>query len=272
MNSLERANQNSNYGTYLSRMENSYFKSSKSFLTTLCKGKKVLDVGCASGTLLKPLVQLGFDVMGIDLNEDAVYICKESGYNVIKCNLYDLKDTFDTIIFSSVLHEFSSYTEEDRYTDLPIIAALECAYTQLNKGGQLLIRDGIKGPNKIISVLAKSEKIVEDFKKYLNDAPMYDDTDVSISDTIITAPAYVIKEFAYTYTWGKESYSREVNEQYGILTVEEWKNIVRHANFTIDNVIVSSDNYIDYVSKFFVPNSNAVQLFEQSTIIINATK
>lgn len=272
MNKLEKVNQNSNYNTYLSRMENSYFKSSKSLLPLFCRGKKVLDVGCASGTLLKPLVESGFDAVGIDLNKSAIDICKKLGYKAKKCNLYDLKEKFDTIIFSSVLHEFSSYDETNRYTDIPIRTALESAYNHLKKGGQILIRDGIKASDKIISVQVTSNEVIDDFKKYVEDAPMYRNTEVSMSNNTIIAPQSVIKEFAYTYTWGKESYSREVNEQYGILTIEDWANIVNKANFRINNVIISGDDYIDYISKFFVPNNDVKKLFEQSTIIINATK
>ena len=274
MNKLEEVNKNSNYDIYLTRMENSYFKSSKNFLPLLCKGKRVLDVGCASGTLLKPLKDMGFDAVGIDLNQTAVDKCHDLGLDVENINLYELKDSFDTIIFSSVLHEFSSYdrTDKYRYTKLPILTALMSAYKHLNSNGQILIRDGIKASDEVITVNATSYEVIKDFKQYVKDAPMYKDTTFLISGTSITAQASLIKEFAYTYTWGKASYSREVNEQYGILTVEDWLQIIRIAKFKINNVIISSDDYIKYVSKFFIPNDKLTEVFEQSTIIINAEK
>ena len=275
MNSLEKVNQNSNYDTYLNRMDGSYLKSSKCLIPLFCKGKEVLDVGCASGTLIKPLMEHGFSVTGIDLNQSAVDICKAEGYNVINSSLRDLKGTFDTIVFSSVLHEFSSYNEDEkyRYTLIPIIMALADAYHHLNSHGRIIIRDGIKETDARMGVKTTSPEVTEAFKKYLNDAPMYKGTKALIAGQSIIAPRSVIKEFAYTYTWGKESYSREVNEQYGILTVEEWKQVVKTVPFyTITNFMTSADDYIKYVSKFFVLDKRLVQMFEQSTILISAER
>ena len=277
MNKLEEIAQNSNYDTYLQRMTNSFQSSSKKFLPLLCKGGKVLDVGCGSGVLLKEFTQMGFDVKGIDLNQNAIDVCKKENLNAEKIDLSDIKEKYDSIIFSSVLHEISSYDETNKFTTSPIIAALFAARNILNDNGQILIRDGLCGSSQKIKLIAKNESIVEDFKQYIKDAPMFDekvlfDNRIFISGLKIYASEDILKEFLYTYTWGKESYSREVQERYGILTEKNWIQLCNMLNLKINNIITSEDDYIKYVSRFFEPNKDLIQTFEKSTIIINAQK
>ena len=277
MNKLEEIAQNSNYDTYLQRMTNSFQSSSKKFLPLLCKGGKVLDVGCGSGVLLKEFTQMGFDVKGIDLNQNAIDVCKKENLNAEKIDLSDIKEKYDSIIFSSVLHEISSYDETNKFTTSPIIAALFAARNILNDNGQILIRDGLCGSSQKIKLIAKNESIVEDFKQYIKDAPMFNEkvlfnTHIFISGLKIYAPEDILKEFLYTYTWGKESYSREVQERYGILTEKNWIQLCNMLNLKINNIITSEDDYIKYVSRFFEPNKDLIQTFEKSTIIINAQK
>ena len=93
-----------------------------------------------------------------------------------------------------------------------------------------------------------------------------------ISGNNIISTAEVCKEFLYTYTWGKESYNREVNEQYGILKPSEWLYYTKSCGFNIKTYMINSDNYAYYLSKYFETNTYLVDLLSESTILIVASK
>ena len=64
------------------------------------------------------------------------------------------------MIFSSVLHEISSYAEEDRFSTGHIKNALRKTRDLLKDGGYVLIRDGLKSPREdLVSVELMSEKV-----------------------------------------------------------------------------------------------------------------
>tara|TARA_Y100000310_G_scaffold345778_2_gene469740 strand:- start:1564 stop:2079 length:516 start_codon:yes stop_codon:yes gene_type:complete len=62
---------------------------------------KVLDLGCGSGILSKGALEETKDVLGVDINEEAVDYCKNQGINAIKSDLFEnVKNKFDLIIFN----------------------------------------------------------------------------------------------------------------------------------------------------------------------------
>ena len=259
---------NANYKMYMERMDTSYTKTTKGLIPMFAKGK-TLDVGCGSGVLLRQLK----DAKGIDLNPKAVGICKEQNLNAECISLHDVEGTYDTIIFSSVLHEFSSYDDHQRYTEWPILEALKDANRKLNEDGQIIIRDGIKGKKLYATLTAKNAKVVEDFKKYVIDAPMWDnDTFVVYDDLKITAPIYLLKEFMFTYTWGPDSYPREVQEQYGILRPGKWLDLVSKAGFKVTCLKIKEEEYADYLSEHFESDDTLEYIFKDSTIFLVAKK
>lgn len=260
---------NSNYKLYLERMDASAAVSSKGLIPTYATGR-ILDVGCGSGVLLRQLE----NAKGIDLNPKAVEECKKQGLDADCISLFDLDEKFDTIIFSSVLHEFSSYADENRYTSIPIENALKQAYKNLNKGGQIIIRDGIEGKRICATLTAKNEEVVEAFKKYLKDAPMWDEanTFVVYDGLQIVAPIKVLKEFMFTYTWGPDSYPREVNEKFGILNEYRWRETVTKAGFDVTYVKTFAEEYADYLSVHFERDTTLEFIFNDSTILLIATK
>lgn len=261
-----------NYDVYLQRMDLSAERSSKGLIPRLAIGR-TLDIRCGSGVLLRNLE----NAKGIDLNPKAVEECRGQGLDVECISLADLDERFDTVIFSSVLHEFSSYADHGRFTEGPILEALSQAYDKLNPGGRLIIRDGIEGSAKRVIVTALNFDVSSAFVKYMEENPVYHDP-YSILPAFgqpheyIDAPERVLKEFMFTYTWGKESYPREVNEKYGILTVNKWRSVVERSGFKIEALNTYPEEYKKYLSKDFLAADTLDAMFQESVILIVATK
>lgn len=144
MNLVNELVNKSNYKQYLERMTESVQVSSKGLIPLYASGK-TLDVGCGSGVLLDMLDRNNVKADGIDINEEAVKTCVSKGLNAKCMTLSDVNEKYDTIIFSSVLHEFSSYDDNDRFNTVPIEKALINAKKVLNENGKVIIRDGLKG-------------------------------------------------------------------------------------------------------------------------------
>ena len=132
MNRLEEltADNQNNYNLYLERMYKSLFHSTKGLIPLYAqKYHNILDVGCADGSLTKIIQNIALDaeVLGIDINGEAVQKAKENGVNALQLSLAEmpkLGKKFDCIIFSSVLHEFSSYDIESPFNYPTITKAL----------------------------------------------------------------------------------------------------------------------------------------------------
>ena len=146
-------------------------------------------------------------------------------------------ETVDTVIFSSIIHEIFSYTEtaEGRFNIDVVKQALKNAYDSLRPGGRIIIRDGIRvsedKAGDIIKVRFKEKSGLEFFKNFMRDFEGLKDIDdkrISIDekDMAVSACADYIREFLYTYTWGQESYSHEVNEQFGYFTIDAYKEFL----------------------------------------------
>ena len=80
------------------------------------------------------------------------------------------------------------------------------------------------------------------------------------------------KEFLYTYTWGENSWNREVIERFGILTLEEWRDVVRRNGFDIKNLMLSAEEYKKYLAPKIEMTSAIERLLEETTMLLIAEK
>lgn len=253
-----------NYELYLKRMTESMKQSTKGLVPFFARFSKcVLDVGCGSGVMLQALLDNGIEkVIGIDINREAIKKLRKLNNKRIElyatgfedCERLDIHP--DAIIFSSVLHEISSYAKTDQqYTLDPIKDALSKAYNLLDKGGQIIIRDCLMVPyeernKKIIIKFTNPEdanwlyRFKEEFKGF---KPFDIDMNIQRINRGYKISYAFLKEFLYTYTWGPESWNREINERVGIIDSNTWQELVKEAGFELETFLLTQEDYQKYL-------------------------
>ena len=72
--------------------EDSYFLSEVLKKEIHNKDAKIIEIGVGSGIQLETLHKLKIkNIQGVDINNDAIYLCREKGFNVLKSNLFVYK-------------------------------------------------------------------------------------------------------------------------------------------------------------------------------------
>lgn len=249
-----------NEDKYLETM-NSADNSRKSDLLQYVIGTDIVDVGSGGGVLLDKLEAVfpGKKIIGTDISANVIEALEHKieteghSYSVQKHNFVEgpFDGKVDSIIFSSILHEVYSYTEFEgsRFNPRSVATALKNAAVSLNKGGRILIRDGIKtDSNRICEIKLKDPAGWRFLQNYINDfkglQKLRDpDNDSFASDKVtylgeghLRADINFIREFLYTYTWGEESYALEVNEQFGYFTLREFEALFKELGLTIIHI------------------------------------
>lgn len=242
---FDRLNNESEYLKTMDNVENSR----KLEILDYIQGNSVIDVGSGSGILLNEIEKkyLDMKIIGTDISANVLDVLDKKKadenhkWEVKIHNFVDSKmdEPVDNIIFSSILHEIYSYTSYRgaKFQKESVRIALRNAWDSLNNGGRLIIRDGIKTKPEKGYLLFEKQSIREAFLKFVQDFK----GDVNKHYEILRDPWYrpfernkdyrfihsddinLLREFAYTYTWGPESYANEVQEQFGYFTLEEFK-------------------------------------------------
>ena len=237
--SFDRLN---NEEKYLETM-NSAQESTKLSILDHITGNTIVDVGSGGGVLLDELEKRYPDriIIGTDISQNVIEVLEQRKrdlkrhwsariHNFVESPL-DIKA--DSIVFSSIIHEIYSYTDlgNGRFDPLSIEKALGNAVLSLNPGGRIIIRDGIKTPgNGKIRIHFKSGNGMDFFKQFLKDFhgldSLSEDRKVYSIDmknqTVVTDINYG-REFLYTYTWGPESFSHEVQECFGYYQLTDFE-------------------------------------------------
>lgn len=264
MNKLEQLSRNDkrNYNRYLKRMTESVKVSTKGFIPMMARNsKKILDVGCGSGVLMYAIANENptAEITGLDLNADAINKLKEQNapFELVQGDFMEHNGKYDAVIFSSILHEISSYYLDEalRFSIMPINDAIKKAYTLLEKGGSLIIRDGILTVSNTPIIISFKDvkdsewlfKFQKDFRGFNKRAELIDKTIKWVEDGKWIIGETFLKEFLCKYTWGPSSYPREIQELFGILTEEAWIEILEHNGFQIETVTKSKEDYEKYL-------------------------
>jgi SAM-dependent methyltransferase len=92
---------------------------------------RVLDAGCGPGEVLRALMAQGYEVVGIDVDEEAVTRASANGGRALRADLLSFEDEpFDAVFFGRSLHHMS-----------PLGAALERTRALLTRGGLLIAEE-----------------------------------------------------------------------------------------------------------------------------------
>lgn len=276
---------------YLQTMNNTVNEKSK--ILEFIVGTKVLDVGPGGGALINLITDTCPDkeLYAIDISNNVINelnkkkVKENKKYNLTKGNAlyldkYYQKESMDTIIFSSIIHELYSYIEfnNKKFNQETIIQALKSAYNVLKPKGRIIIRDGImtdKSINRIIEFKNKDDiKILERFQKDFKGREI---NYKKLNETQVLMPINDAMEFLYTYTWGEDSYSLEVQEKFGYFTPKEYEKVMLD-NLPNSNILYNraflQDGYpkhLEHKINFYDENNNTVDL-PNSTIILVVEK
>ena len=99
----------SNLFCYITEFDGEAKKLSK-FAELACRksgSRKVLDVGCGYGRNMKLLLQHGFDVSGVDINENIFAVNRQGGLRCLTIEEFSHSDSnFDLLLMSHVIEHF----------------------------------------------------------------------------------------------------------------------------------------------------------------------
>ena len=279
---------------YLSTM-NTVCESTKYSIIDFVSGLKIVDVGSGGGVLLDRL-EIKFpekEVIGTDISQNVIDALntkkKQEGHrwNVVVHNFVEgaFDCPVDTVIFSSILHEIFSYTEGEngQFDPESVRIALKNAYNSLNPGGRIIIRDGIKtDSDEVCQIRFKSRDGLEFFDNYRNDFKGLKDIpdekkvlERDENELMVSGDINFLREFMYTYTWGKQSYAHEVQEQFGYFTISEYRafweslgaKIIEAREFLEAGYPDNLGKYIDFLDangeERIYPASNCIVVVEK---------
>jgi len=221
---------------------------------TETKVPRVLDVGAGGGEFANELSKLGYDVTALDASDDAIMRMR-SNFPLLTTAKFlanhadELGEgSFDVVICSSILHEVFSYGDDIHNAGhiSSIGRAFEAFERLLVRGGVLLIRDGVLPDNwdDEGTVTLGREGKAEDVKAYLDMCPFangvaYGRQGTLVRLTEVEAGIYSgnlrsLMEFAYTYTWGVDSFPRETQELYGVMTLSQYSAYLEINGFKVE--------------------------------------
>lgn len=254
-------------------------------------GEKIVDIGPGGGALLDEIVSRypTINAIGIDFSKNVVETLEKRKkvealkWDVIYGNALELDryltSKVDTIIFCSIIHELYSYIQWNgkKFNTDVIATALLSAFNCLEKGGRIIIRDGIMSePTNTKRIIRfKSSEGIAFLKRYAHDFKGRSIQYEIIGQNEVLMPINDAMEMLYTYTWGEQSYVHEVQEQFGYFTPSEYLSFIQETLGSQANVIVAKhylqEGYAIALSPkidFFDENYNTVSLPDSTTLIV----
>lgn len=223
-----------NFEKYVELMEGSLKE--KAVIIPYIKGRRILDFGSGSGSLLVYLKSIdeSFTTIAIDNDPDMRDLITAKGIvDGVYEKLSEVKGGVDTIIFNSVLHEVYSYGDRDPSGSddymKEVKALLKEAFNMLLPGGRIIIRDGFLEKYSYHKMQVRVKKTDFDVDKYIKEYPF--GTRIKRTGETVSGPFNDVKEFLNKLTWGKASYDREIQEKINFLASSDWDSILYESGF-----------------------------------------
>lgn len=247
----------------------------------------IVDVGGADGSFAKILSNFFPKVTVLDASPESCERSRANGVTAVEAYADEMDQHFgagevDVIIASSVIHEIFSYGhgkfQPGRIAN--VIAFFRAAAQVLPTGGRLLVRDGIRPIETYCSL--RMEKDFDKVFKFVAEspfaAPANTDRTIRLATDEYRRTIYgdmaSLWEFIMTYTWGDDSWEREIKEYYGVFTKDEMSGLANAEGFsTVHFEAYIQDGYPEHLPhvKFFnslgedygFPLTNAIWVFER---------
>lgn len=243
---------------YLDEMHKS--ADDKRILLAYIKGTNVLDIGPGSGVILDMVTEAFPEkkVAGIDISQNVIEelnrkkLKENRTWQVSQGDAFRLsehvqKNSIDTIIYSSIIHEFYSYIpyEGKKFNHKTIASVLKSAFDVLVPGGRIIIRDGVMTDSDEKRIIEWKEPNGLTFlKRYVRDFQGRKIQYETLGENKVKMPVNDAMEFLYTYTWGEDSYVHEVNEQFGYFTPKAYEAFIYNTLGKENVRIIEQQHYL----------------------------
>ncbi len=192
----------------------------------------IVDKGCGTGKLLLYLSERwpSSRFFGMDLSRELLHTAESQPYSNANVTIRkgDIADrhfeagSVDTVIFSSVIHEIYTYSGYDRGR---VRQALRNTRTELRAGGRVILRDGVRPEGGMVWMRLDAEserrfrRFALDFKHRAGAAFT---EQVLEGRTWFFLSLHEANEFLSKKDY-LENWAVEVNEEFGVFTLEEWQ-------------------------------------------------
>lgn len=131
------------YNADLARVHDQNFtqlaKDAANFIKSHSTGKKIVDLGCGSGTLAEILANNGFDVIGVDYSADMITIARKNAPHVpfVKASIFDFEiPQCDMVTF---LGEVICYLFDHKNDDAHLKSLFDNCFRSLGQSGLIIL-------------------------------------------------------------------------------------------------------------------------------------
>jgi SAM-dependent methyltransferase len=205
----------------------------------------IADKGCGTGLLLVHLSELfpTSHITGMDLSHELLQTARNKSYParnvaIIQGHIIHLHfpaGSLSTVIFSSVIHEIYSYNGYDKDK---VRLALRNTRTELRIGGRVIIRDGVRPSDRSVWMRCDTEtearfrRFARDFKgKAANPGVTFGERLIDGQKWFVLS-LHAANEFLSKKDY-LENWAIEVNEEFGVFTLDEWRRELKALGFRI---------------------------------------
>lgn len=200
---------------------------------------KLIDVGCGDGQLLAEAVSQGFEAVGCDASPTSLKRVpaglKTLAIYADELPQYFEKNSVDTIIASSVLHEVFSYGNRNgnhQRSFYALESTLQGFHAVLKPGGRLIIRDSVIQPDRFLAAtVALDDEAMELVWDYLQWNPYQQLNFHHLGSNLFAGTREALTAFLFTCTWGRGSLEREALERNALTTLEGYEKLLSKQNF-----------------------------------------